>query len=177
MNASQMRSLSPSTTFLEHRWAFSLTVAISLILITGCDSRMANHPPGSDPWLDGNPAQFIEFASDADQGPVYMLNLLKFEDHTADGSMTGAESYAKYGELAGPFVAKHGGKLIWAGAPTQQLIGDMDYDWDLVAIVEWPARQNLIDLGEDAGYQEIAHHRGAGLKRSMLIAMDQLPGL
>jgi uncharacterized protein (DUF1330 family) len=93
---------------------------------------MANHPIGSNPWLDGNPGQF---------------------------------------------AAKHGGKGVWEGAPTQQLIGDMDYDWDLVAIVEWPARQNLLDLGEDLGYQAVSHHRGDGHKRSMLIAMDELPGL
>jgi len=148
-----------------------------LVLLAACDSRLANHPPGSNPWLDGNPAQFIKFAVAADTGPVYMLNLLKFEAAAADKKMSGAESYAKYGELAGPFVEKHGGKLIWAGIPTAQLIGDMDYDWDLVAIISWPKRQNLIDLGEDPGYEAISHFRGNGLERSMLIAMDQIPSL
>jgi len=154
----------------------SLFVFSGLMLsLVGCDSRIANHPPGSNPWLDGNPGQFAKFALAADLGPVYMLNLLKFESTTQAGDLSGEASYAKYGELAGPFVAKHGGKLIWAGTPTEQLIGDMDYDWDLVLIVEWPTRQNLIDLGSDPGYEAIAHFRGDGLARSMLIAMDSVP--
>ena len=155
----------------------SLIVGLTILLLSACDSRVANHLPGSNPWLDGNPGQFVSFASKADTGPVFMLNLLKFEDTTANGEMSGADSYAKYGELAGPFVAKHGGELIWAGIPTQQLIGDMDYDWDLVAIVKWPKRQSLIDLGDDPDYKAISHFRGDGLARSMLIAMDEAPGL
>jgi uncharacterized protein (DUF1330 family) len=127
--------------------------------------------------MDGNAAQMAEFATTADSGPVFMLNLLKFRERTVDGSMTGAESYQKYAALAGPFVEKHQGTLVWAGAPTQQLIGDMDYDWDLVAIIEWPQRQNLLDLGSDPEYEAISHYRGESLERSMLIAMDKLPGL
>ncbi|MBW2279522.1 MAG: hypothetical protein JRG76_10455 [Deltaproteobacteria bacterium] len=53
----------------------------------------------------------------------------------------------------------------------------MDYDWGLVAIVEWPKRQNLLDLTSDRDYEAISQHRGAGLARSMLIAMDQSPEL
>jgi uncharacterized protein (DUF1330 family) len=144
-----------------------------LLLISACDSRVANHLPGSNPWLDGNLGQFSEFAAVADEGPVVMINLLKFTDEAKDGSGSGAQSYAKYGELAAPFVEKHGGKLIWSGVPTQQLVGDMDYDWDLVLLVSWPKRQNLLDLGSDEGYEAIAHHRMDGLERTMLIALDE----
>ncbi|HIG42982.1 MAG: DUF1330 domain-containing protein [bacterium] len=143
------------------------------ILLVGCDSRIANHVPGSNPWLDGNLGQFAEFARVADEGPVVMINLLKFTEEAKDGSGTGAASYAKYGELATPFVEKHGGKLIWSGVPTQQLVGDMDYDWDMVLLVWWPKRQNLLDLGSDEGYEAIAHHRMDGLERTMLIALDE----
>ena len=150
---------------------------LTTLLLSGCDSRMANHLPGSNPWLDGNAAQMAEFALNADEGPVFMLNLLKFDPQAADGDMTGAQSYAKYGELAGPLVVKHGGTLVWSGVPTQQLIGDMDYDWDLVLIVSWPTRQSLLDLADDPEYKKISHHRGNGLVRSMLIAMDETPAL
>ena len=74
-----------------------------MMFLTSCDSRIANHMPGSNPWLDGNAAQMAKFSANADEGPVFMLNLLKFDAVTEDGSMSGAESYAKYGELAGPF--------------------------------------------------------------------------
>ena len=64
---------------------------------------------------------------------------------------------------------------MWSGVPTEQLIGDMDYDWDLVLLVSWPKRQNLLDLIADPEYEAISHYRGNGLQRSMLIAMDELP--
>ena len=153
---------------------FLLSILL-LLVVGGCDSRVANHLPGSNPWLDGNAAQMADFALHADEGPVFMLNLLKFDPVTKDGSMSGAESYAKYGQLAGPVVQKHGGTLVWSGVPTQQLIGDMDYDWDLVLLISWPKRQNLLDLTSDPDYEAIAHNRGAGLQRSMLIAMDEAP--
>jgi uncharacterized protein (DUF1330 family) len=142
---------------------------------------MSNSTAFPNPWLDGNVDQFAEFARQADEGPVFMLNLLRFRAKSSGGDETGAQAYARYGGLAAPFVEKHGGRLVWAGAPTQQLVGDMDYAWDAVLLVSWPKRQNLIDLGNDEGYRAIAHHRMDALDRTMLIAMNmqgqfQLPG-
>ena len=149
---------------------YCLCIVFSL---SGCGADMANHLPGVDPWMDGNPADFAEFSVNADEGPVVMINLLKYRDQSLDGDGSGAEAYARYGVLAGPYVERHGGKLLWAGEAREHLVGDTDYDWDSVLMVSWPKRQNLIDLGRDEGYQAIAHHRKNGLERTMLIALDQ----
>jgi uncharacterized protein (DUF1330 family) len=123
--------------------------------------------------MDGNPADFARFAANADEGPVVMINLLKFRQGSLDGDGTGAQAYARYGELAGPFVERHGGRLIWQGQAREHLVGDTHYDWDVVLMVSWPKRQNLLDLGSDPEYQAIAHHRKNGLLRTMLIALDE----
>lgn len=159
--------------FIKTSSKITLFALITTITLSACDSRIANHLPGSDPWMDGNPAQMLEFKSNADQGPVVMLNLLKFKTEEDDKGKTGEELYAEYVKLASPIVNKHGGTLVWSGAPTEQIIGDMDYDWDLVFLVSWPKRQNLLDLSEDPEYQAVSHLRKEGLKRSMLIAMDE----
>ena len=109
---------------------------VGLSAISGCDADTANHLPGVDPWMDGNPVDFAEFAANADKGPVVMINLLKFRDKSLDGDGTGAEAYARYGQLAGPFVERHGGKLLWAGEAKEHLVGDTNYDWDSVLLVE-----------------------------------------
>ena len=70
-------------------------------------------------------------------------------------------------------MEQHGGRLLWAGAAREHLVGDTNYDWDSVLLVSWPKRQNLLDLGQDEGYQAIAHHRKNGLERTMLIALDE----
>lgn len=154
-------------------WKMIVAGIAGCLALVACDSKIANNLPGMDPWMDGNPGQFIEFAKHADEGPVVMINLLKFRSASLDGDGTGAEAYARYGALAGPFVEKHGGELIWSGAATEHLVGDMDYDWDAVLLVKWPKRQNLLDLADDEGYKAIAHHRKNGLERTMLIALDE----
>ena len=152
---------------------YFVLVILGSSVMSGCDADVANHLPGVDPWIDGNPGEFAKFAAQSDEGPVVMINLLKFRDRSLNGDTTGAQSYARYGELAAPFVAAHGGKLIWAGQAREHLVGDTNYDWDSVLLVSWPQRQNLIDLGNDEGYQAIAHHRTDGLERTMLISLDQ----
>lgn len=145
-----------------------------VFVLTGCDSELANKLPGSDPWLDGNPGQFVAFSQRADEGPVVMINLLKFRDASLDGDGTGQEAYQRYAVLAAPFVEAHGGELVWSGVAEEHLVGDISYDWDAVLLVKWPTRQHLLDLGSDEGYEAIAHHRMNGLERTMLIALDEI---
>jgi uncharacterized protein (DUF1330 family) len=142
-------------------------------VLFACGSDPLDHLPGVDPWIDGNPTEFAAFAMDADEGPVVMINLLKFREESADGNGTGAEAYARYAELAGPFVERHGGRLVFSGQAKEHLIGDTNYDWDMVLLVSWPKQQNLLDLAGDEDYEKIAHHRKNALERTMLIAMDQ----
>lgn len=156
----------------NHRQKILISI-LAILMLSACDSRVVNHPPGSDPWMDGNPGQMLDFKSHADEGPVVMLNLLKFKTSAHENGKVGEEAYADYIKRSSPIANKHGATLVWSGAPTQQIIGDMDYDWDLVILVSWPKRQNLLDLSEDPDYQAIAHMRKAGLERSMLIAMDE----
>jgi len=151
---------------------FFCSIMSVLVLMTACSDTL-NHLPGVDPWMDGNPADFASFAANANEGPVVMINMLKFREKSLDGNGTGAEAYARYGALASPFVERHGGEMIWLGEAREHLIGDTTYDWDSILLVRWPTRQNLLDLTEDEGYQKIAHHRKNGLKRTMLIALDE----
>jgi len=151
---------------------FFFSIMSALVLMSGCSDTL-NHLPGVDPWMDGNPADLASFAANADEGPVVMINLLKFREASLDGDGTGAEAYARYGALAAPFVEAHGGEMVWLGEAREHLVGDTTYDWDSVLLVRWPKRQNLLDLTGDEGYQKIAHHRQNGLERTMLIALDE----
>ncbi len=146
---------------------------LSILLLVACGSDPLNHIPGVDPWMDGNLAEFASFAKDAEEGPVVMINLLKFKKESDDGEGTGAEAYARYARLAAPLVERHGGSMVFSGQTEEHLVGDTDYDWDMVLLVSWPAHQNLLDLAGDEDYEKIAHHRTNGLERTMLIAMTQ----
>ncbi len=106
------------------------------------------------------------FHARAQEGPVRMLNLLKFN---ADG----AAGYQRYMAATAPLLAGVGGKVVLAGKPAELLIGDQT--WDLALIVEYPTRGALLTmLGSDA-YQAIAHLRTEAIERSVLYALDPVP--
>ncbi len=111
-----------------------------------------------------NEEAFAAFDKRAADGPVFMLNLLEFQP---DG---GAERYAEYGEAVAPLLARTGGKAVFAGTPSESLIGEGS--WDLVVLVSYPTRQAFLDMVSSPEYQAIEHLRAEALLRSELRAMD-----
>jgi uncharacterized protein (DUF1330 family) len=113
-----------------------------------------------------NEEAFAAFSKRAGDGPVFMLNLLQFRP---DG---GAERYGEYGEAVAGLLARVGGKPIFAGRPSESLIGEGD--WDLMVLVSYPTRQAFLDMISSAEYQAIEHLRTEALVRSELRAMDAI---
>ena len=106
------------------------------------------------------------FAARADEGPVYMLNLIAFQP---DG---GAESYAEYARRVAPLLAGVGGELIYSGRGAELLIGREEDAWDLVLVVRYPSREALLSMITSEAYQAISHHRDDSVVRSVLLATD-----
>ena len=120
-----------------------------------------------------NPEQFKALAAAAadDDGPVVMLNLLKFK------SGGGAREYGKYGDAASGMVKALGGRMLYIGRADQVLIGDeAANDWDAIALVEYPSRQAFIDMVSKREYRDAHEHREGGLERTVLIATVQQQG-
>jgi uncharacterized protein (DUF1330 family) len=118
---------------------------------------------GIDRLDEGALAAFAKRAAD---GPVFMLNLLEF---LPDG---GAERYAEYGAAVAPILEGVGGRPVFAGRPSESLIGSGS--WNLVLVVEYPTRQAFLDMVTSPEYQAIAHLRSEALVRTELRAMDSL---
>jgi uncharacterized protein (DUF1330 family) len=100
----------------------------------------------------------------ASEGPVVMLNLLAFKP---DG---GAERYAEYAEAVAPLLERVGGRVLFAGAAGEAVIGEAG--WDVIALAEYPTRQAFIDMVDSPEYLAIAHLRTEALARSELHPMD-----
>ncbi len=119
-------------------------------------------------------AQLRNLAAHALDGPIYMLNLLKFKPRAEypDGrpsDLTGAEAYDLYGQSVGPLIANVGGRLVWAGQAQTLVIGDGELQWDRVAIVEYPSLEAFREMTSSDGYGEAHVHREAGLAHQLLI--------
>ena len=101
----------------------------------------------------------------AADGPVTMLNLLKFKPGG------GWAQYARYAAATAPLLEKAGGKVAHLGKAAEEVIGT-DNDWDLVLLVTYPTRGAFLSMVGSEAYQAIAHLRAEALTRSALVALD-----
>ncbi len=120
-----------------------------------------------------NKSQFMELAQAPDEGPVVMLNLLKFKARADNAEGSGASEYAKYGEAAVQMVESRGGKVLWMGRADQILIGDAEESWDSVALVQYPSRKDFLEMVSTPEYEKAHEHRESGLERTVLIACTE----
>jgi uncharacterized protein (DUF1330 family) len=112
-------------------------------------------------------------------GPVVMLNLLKFHaearypENMGMPPCTGAEAYDRYQHAFTVAVgAISQAELLYDGPCEQVFIGmagTPESDWDKVLLVRYPSRQHFLAMMADAGYRDALVHRYAGLKRTVLI--------
>jgi uncharacterized protein (DUF1330 family) len=121
-----------------------------------------------------DPEQLAELTRPGPDGPIYMVNLLKFKARAEypdgrEADLTGAEAYARYGAAVVALIAEHGGRIIFSGAVNWLMIGRADELWDQVAVVEYPDRGALLAISASDAYQEIAVHRTAGLEGQLNI--------
>ena len=109
-------------------------------------------------------------AAATDDGPVVMINLLRYAETAHDGSgRTGREAYGAYGAAVLPMVAARGGSVELMGATSATLIGPADEEWDDIVLIRYPSRNAFIDMVSSEEYRAAAVDRTAGLADSRLI--------
>ena len=127
------------------------------------------------PYIKPTREQIMRLADSDDEGPVVMLNLLKFAKSASDDSGgSGAASYETYGEKMRDIMAERGIKLLWRGRADSVVIGDDDGDgWDMVLLVQYPSRKVFLEMGANKEYEKVGEHRTAALADSRLIACTE----
>lgn len=103
-------------------------------------------------YLDGTREQFKAFMELPIDGPLKMLNLLKFKDRVEETGKTGAETYKAYLEATTPFFSKVNVKITFYGTPQFTLIGPEGLEWDKVLIVEYATKQDFVTMIKMEGY-------------------------
>lgn len=123
------------------------------------------------------PEQIRALVSAPDEGPVVMVNLLRFRERAEapDEGLSGEEAYRRYAEKMAAFVESSGGRVLWSGRVGSQLIGAGGEGFHAVALVEYPSRRAFLGIAADPYVQEIGVHRAAGLEGQWLLAATTLP--
>ncbi len=113
-----------------------------------------------------NIEQFKELLKNPNEGPVVMLNLLKFKPEG------GLASYGRYAKEVEKFLTEVGGKTILLGKAKELLIGHEN--WDVVVLMQYPSRKAFLQMVNNPEYLEIHKYRAAALERSVLYAIDEM---
>lgn len=118
--------------------------------------------------VNPSPERMQEFFGGEEDGAFVMVNLLKFKDRAeyADGretDLSGAEAYALYSAAVVNCLADVGGKPRYAGPVTGLMLGEVEENWDMVALAEYPSLKAMRTMIASPDYQKISVHRTAGL--------------
>ncbi|MEZ6007856.1 MAG: DUF1330 domain-containing protein [Planctomycetota bacterium] len=137
---------------------------------------MSEEPAYLSPTMDGVRALLARGI----EGPVVMLNLLRFRDVAdyaanpelaPDEPISGREAYRRYMEHTEPLVEASGGRVVFYGRGGPFLIGPADERWDAALLVEQDSVSTFLSFGEDPAILAGLGHRTAALEDSRLLPL------
>lgn len=121
-----------------------------------------------------DPKQFTKLMEKGPDGPIFMVNLLKFKEKAEyeDGretDLSGRDAYMIYGRTVSDILPKFGGRAVFAADVTFLSLGKVEELWDEVAIAMYPARADMVRMSMSDEWREASVHRSAGLKGQLNI--------
>ena len=102
------------------------------------------------------------------EGPIFMVNLLKFKERAQyqdnrPTELTGREAYQIYGQAVAKLIGEHGGEIVFHADVTFLALGQVEELWDEIAIAKYPNRAALVAMSTSQEWRDAAVHRTAGL--------------
>ena len=129
-----------------------------------------------------NKEQIKGFMEPVSEGPICMVNLLKFKEEAEyedgrDTDLTGREAYALYEEGVKKLLKEIGGGVGFEGDVERLALGEVEELWDVVALAVWPSRGVMFEVMQSPDMQAISVHRSAGLAGQINIETTGFQGL
>jgi len=129
-----------------------------------------------------NKEQIKGFLEPVSEGPICMVNLLKFKEKAEyedgrDTDLTGREAYALYEEGVKKLLQEIGGGVGFEGDVERLALGEVEELWDVVALAVWPSRGVMFEVMQSPDLQAISVHRSAGLAGQLNLETTGFQGL
>jgi hypothetical protein len=129
-----------------------------------------------------NKEQIKGFLEPVSEGPICMVNLLKFKEKAEyedgrDTDLTGREAYALYEEGVKKLLQEIGGGVGFEGDVERLALGEVEELWDVVALAVWPSRGAMFEVMQSPDMQAISVHRSAGLAGQLNLETTGFQGL
>ena len=128
-----------------------------------------------------NETQLKGFAEPGPEGPIYMVNLLKFKARAEypdgrESDLTGEQAYAIYGAAVAKLLTEFGGRAMFSANVERLMLGEVEEMWDKIAIAMYPSRAAMLEMMQSPAMQEIGVHRAAGLAGQLNIETADASG-
>jgi uncharacterized protein (DUF1330 family) len=109
------------------------------------------------------------------QGPIVMVNLMRFHDRSLDDDGSGWDAYLRYSALTVPMIKARGGALLWTGDAQTVALGRQDGNaWDYLALVYYPSVAAFIDMMTSDDYEARCDpHRRNGCAEHVIICTKE----
>lgn len=130
--------------------------------------------------LEPTEAAAIALIRRAPQGPILMLNLLRFRE-VADYSTSvdlapaspipGAEAYERYIRHARPHLEASGGAILFDGAGAGWFIGPPGERWDRALLIRQASLAAFLAFARNEAYLGGIGHRTAALEDARLLPL------
>ena len=134
------------------------------------DNPNVKHKYGN---IDKDYAISLATRPEAEDGPIYMVNLMKYHEvaqYSDDASpsskpISGREADDRYNPAS--ILSRIGATIIFAG----DVVGNVDSpeDWDRIAVVRYPTRKAFIEMQSRKDFGEKHVHKAAGMKRTIIV--------
>jgi uncharacterized protein (DUF1330 family) len=109
-----------------------------------------------------------------DDGPVTMLNLMRFRERSLDGNGSGWDAYLRYSALTIKLIKKVGGTIVWTGEAEAVALGVPEaHRWDYVALVRYPSRAAFLEMMNSVAYQASNVERENGCADHAIVAVRE----
>ena len=117
-------------------------------------------------------AMFLATRPPEEDGPIYMVNLMKYhevaqyeEDAGVDKAISGREADDRYNPAK--VLNKIGADIVFAGDVLKNHVGTED--WDRIAVVRYATRKSFIDMQSRPDFGEKHKHKAAGMLRTIIV--------
>jgi len=121
--------------------------------------------------IDREYAMRLATTPEADDGPVWMVNLMKYREVAdygdgAESGVSGREADDIYAPL-GPLAAV-GAKVVFVADVDTQLFGEPPV-WDRIGVVKYPSGRAFIEMQSRPDFVEKHVHKDAGMEQTIVI--------
>jgi uncharacterized protein (DUF1330 family) len=128
--------------------------------------------------IQPNREQVMAFLQRAKDGPIVMVNLLKFRERAVyeDGratELTGQQAYRLYANAMKKLLEARGGRFVFSGTVRNLLLGEVETLWDVVGLAEYPSPAVMIEIASSPEFHAIEVHRVAGLEGQLNLTTDE----